>query len=159
MNFDLNLLSEYKELLQTTNLREGYQEFIKLFRYIRAALEKSMPEYRFQGNIVENGMEYSYFLFTNDHLKEKGLKIAVVFVHKEFQFEVWLSGFNRKYQSEYYDLLKGKNIPFELTDNPARRDYILRVTLEETVDISDGSLLIKEIKSISNELLTFVDTM
>ena len=159
MNFDANLLSEYKELIQTTNLREGYQEFIKLFRYIRVSLEKSMPEYKFQGNIVENGMDYSYFLFTNDLLKEKGLKIAVVFVHREFQFEVWLSGFNRKYQSKYYDLLKGKNIPFELTDNPARKDYILRVALEESVDISDGSLLIKEVKSISNELLMFVETL
>lgn len=58
MDFDVDLLLEYKELLQTTNLKECYQEFIKLFRYIRVALEKSMPEYKFQGNIVENGMDY-----------------------------------------------------------------------------------------------------
>lgn len=159
MNFDVDLLSEYKELLQTTNLRESYQEFIKLFRYIRLSLEKSMPEYKVQGNIVENGMDYSYFLFTNKNLKEKGLKMAVVFVHSNFQFEVWLSGYNRNYQSKYYDLLKGKNISFELTDNPTRKDYILRVTLEESVDLSDGNLLIKEIKSISNKLLMFVETL
>lgn len=159
MNFDVDLLSEYKELLQTTNLRECYQEFIKLFRYIRVSLEKSMPEYKFQGNIVENGMDYSYFLFTNKNLKEKGLKMAVVFVHSNFQFEVWLSGYNRNYQSKYYDLLKGKNIPFELTDNPTQKDYILRVTLEGSVDLSDVSFLIKEIKSISNKLLMFVETL
>lgn len=159
MNFDVDLLSEYKELLQTTNLREAYQEFIKLFRYIRLSLEKSMPEYKFQGNIVENGMDYSYFLFTNKNLKEKGLKMAVVFVHSNFRFEVWLSGYNRNHQLKYYDLLKGKNIPFELTDNPIRKDYILRVTLEESADIWDGSLLIKEIKSISNKLLMFVETL
>lgn len=127
MNFDRNLLSEYKELLQTTNLRKGYQEFIKLFRYIRVSLEKNMSEYKFQGNIVENGMDYSYFLFTSESLKEKGLKIAIVFVHSNFQFEVWLSGYNRNYQLKYYDLLKGKNIPFQLTDNPARKDYIFYV--------------------------------
>ena len=159
MNFDVNLLSEYKELLQTTNIKECYQEFIKLFRYIRVTLAKSMPEYKFQGNIVENGMDYSYFLFINKNLKEKGLKMAVVFVHSNFQFEVWLSGYNRKYQSKYYDLLKEKNIPFELTDNPIRKDFILRVTLEESADISDGSLLIKEIKSISNKLLMFIETL
>lgn len=159
MNFDVALLSEYKELLQTTNLRECYQEFIKLFRYIRVALEKSMPEYKFQGNIIENGMDYSYFLFTNKNLKEKGLKMAVVFVHSNFRFEVWLSGYNRNCQSRYYDLLKEKNIPFELTDNPTRKDYILRVPLEESVDLSDGSFLVKRIKSISNELLMFVETL
>ena len=85
--------------------------------------------------------------------------MAVVFVHSNFQFEVWLSGYNRNYQSKYYDLLKGKNISFELTDNPIRKDYILRVTLEESVDLSDGNLLIKEIKSISNKLLMFVETL
>lgn len=159
MNFDADLLSGYKELLRTTNIVECYQEFIKLFRYVRVVLEKSMPEYKFQGSIVENGMDYSYFLFTNDHLKEKGLKIAVVFVHREFQFKVWLSGFNRKYQSKYYDLLKGKTIPFELTDNPTRNDYILSVTLERSVDISDGSLLIKEIERVSKDLVMLVETL
>ncbi len=159
MNFDRNLLSEYKELLQTTNLRKGYQEFIKLFRYIRVSLEKNMPEYKFQGNIVENGMDYSYFLFTNESLKEKGLKIAIVFVHSNFQFEVWLSGYNRNYQLKYYDLLKGKNIPFQLTDNPARKDYILRVVLEENVDISDADLLTERIQNISDDLLMFAETL
>lgn len=159
MKFDMDLLLEYKELLQKTNLRECYQEFIKLFRYIRVSLEKSMPEYKFQGNIVENGMDYSYFSFTNHQLKEKGLKIAVIFVHRDFQFEVWLSGFSRKYQSKYYDLLKERNIPFELTDNPAQKDYILRTTLDGTVDLSDGSLLIKEIRNILDELLMFAETL
>lgn len=159
MNFDRNLLSEYKELLQTTNLRKGYQEFIKLFRYIRVSLEKNMPEYKFQGNIVENGMDYSYFLFTNESLKEKGLKIAIVFVHSNFQFEVWLSGYNRNYQLKYYDLLKGKNIPFQLTDNPARKNYILRVVLEENVDISDADLLTERIQNISDDLLMFAETL
>ena len=159
MNFDRNLLSEYKELLQTTNLRKGYQEFIKLFRYIRVSLEKNMPEYKFQVNIVENGMDYSYFLFTNESLKEKGLKLAIVFVHSNFQFEVWLSGYNRNYQLKYYDLLKGKNIPFQLTDNPARKDYILRVVLEENVDISDADLLTERIQNISDDLLMFAETL
>lgn len=159
MNFDRNLLSEYKELLQTTNLRKGYQEFIKLFRYIRVSLEKNMSEYKFQGNIVENGMDYSYFLFTSESLKEKGLKIAIVFVHSNFQFEVWLSGYNRNYQLKYYDLLKGKNIPFQLTDNPARKDYILRVVLEENVDISDADLLTERIQNISDDLLMFAETL
>ena len=118
-----------------------------------------MSEYKFQGNIVENGMDYSYFLFTSESLKEKGLKIAIVFVHSNFQFEVWLSGYNRNYQLKYYDLLKGKNIPFQLTDNPARKDYILRVVLEENVDISDADLLTERIQNISDDLLMFAETL
>lgn len=159
MNFDKDLLSGYKKLIQTTHVRECYREFIRLFRYIRVSLEKSMPEYNFQGNITENAMDYSYFAFTNDNLKEKGLKIAVVFVHKEFRFQVWLCGTNRKYQAEYYEILKDKNIPFELAGNPSQKDYILCATLDEAADISDGNFLTEKIKSMADELVMFAETL
>lgn len=155
MKFNRDLLNEYKTLLQTTDLIEAYQEFIKLFRFLRIELEKTMTEYRFQGNIAENGMDYSYFLFWNEELKSKGLKIAVVFVHRDFRFEVWVSGFNRKYQSKYYDILKDKEIPFELTSSPTKTDYILRVPADIS-DISNGDYVVEKIKSISDELLIFI---
>ncbi len=155
MNFNRDLLNEYKTLLQTTDLIEAYQEFIKLFRFLRIELEKTMTEYRFQGNIAENGMDYSYFLFWNEELKSKGLKIAVVFVHRDFRFEVWVSGFNRKYQSKYYDILKDKEIPFELTSSPTKTDYILRVPADIS-DISNGDYVVEKIKSISDEILIFI---
>ncbi len=84
MNFDKNLLMTYKKLIQTTELERSYQEFLRLFRFLRVELEKELPDYRFQGNIVENGMDYSYFQFTNDTLKKKGLKIAVTSIHRNF---------------------------------------------------------------------------
>ena len=155
MNFNRDLLNEYKTLLQTTDLIEAYQEFIKLFRFLRIELEKTMTEYRFQGNIAENGMDYSYLLFWTEEIKSKGLKIAVVFVHRDFRFEVWVSGFNRKYQSKYYDILKDKEIPFELTSSPTKTDYILRVPADIS-DISNGDYVVEKIKSISDELLIFI---
>ena len=155
MNFNRDLLNEYKTILQTTDLIKAYQEFIKLFRFLRIELEKTMTEYRFQGNIAENGMDYSYFLFWNEELKSKGLKIAVVFVHRDFRFEVWVSGFNRKYQSKYYDILKDKEIPFDLTSSPTKTDYILRVPADIS-DISNGDYVVEKIKSVSDELLIFI---
>lgn len=118
MHFDAGLLLEYQELLQTTRLIACYREFIRLFRWVRVELEKRMPEYKFQGSITENGMEFSYFQFTSPELKEKGLKAAVVFVHRNFQFQVWVSGFNRRYQAHYYDVWKDQPRPNRL--HPAR---------------------------------------
>ena len=40
MNFNSNYLETYKNLLETTELQLGYQEFIKLFRFLRVGLEK-----------------------------------------------------------------------------------------------------------------------
>lgn len=146
MKFDIELLNDYKTLIQTTNLEESYQEFIALFRYIRIEMEKQFPEYKFQGNIVENGMNYSYFQFTNDKLKNEGLKIAVVFIHRKFQFEIWLSGFNRKIQCQYYNIWNNAFIPFELANNPNKQDYILRIPLRNDLDLADGSSVVFEIK-------------
>jgi len=157
MNFDKNLLMTYKKLIQTTELERSYQEFLRLFRFLRVELEKELGDYRFQGNIIENGMDYSYFQFTNDRLKKKGLKIAVTFVHRNFQFEVWLSGFNRKIQCNYYELLKDTRQPFSLTEDPKRSDYILRIPLDQNLDISDGKRVLSEIKDASLRLLGYME--
>lgn len=56
MTFDGELLASYRALLQHTDLQKAYQEFVRLFRYLRVQLEKQLPGYTFQGGIVENAM-------------------------------------------------------------------------------------------------------
>lgn len=152
LDFNKDLLDEYKRFIQTTNLEKAYQEFISLFRYVRIQLEKQLQEYHFQGNIVENAMDYSYFQFTNENLKQHGLKIAVVFAHREFRFEVWLSGFNRKTQCKYYNMLKSHTTSFELTDEPNRTDFILRSAVENA-DISKADHVVFAIKTAALPLI------
>ena len=65
MTFDGELLASYRALLQHTDLQKAYQEFVRLFRYLRVQLEKQLPGYTFQGGIVENAMDYAYFQFTD----------------------------------------------------------------------------------------------
>jgi hypothetical protein len=130
-------ISEYKRLIQTTNLQKGYQEFVKFFRQLRTFLQNELPEYAFTGNIVENNMDYSYFQFTDEYLKSKGLKIVIAFVHADFDFQIWLSGMNRKIQSEQYEILKSKQHPFALTENPNKTDYILKMKLIDDCNYND----------------------
>lgn len=61
MQFDSTLLETYYTLLQTTNLQKAYQEWLRMFRYLRGALEQQLPGYRFRGSVNENGMDYAYF--------------------------------------------------------------------------------------------------
>lgn len=157
MKFDRNLLNTYRTLLQTTELQKSYQEFVALFRFLRIRLAELMPEYKFQGNIVENAMDYSYFQFTDEELKAAGLKIAVVFVHADFRFEVWLSGVNRKVQRKYYEQLKDCELAYELTDNPERKDYILRCPIDDGFDISDGEAAAEEIRKAAVEMIRYAE--
>ncbi len=155
MKFNAQKLEVYKKLIETTELQEGYQEFIKLFRYLRIELEKDLYDFSFSGSIVENRMDFAYFQLLSDELKEKGLKAQIVFVHKEYQFEVWISGFNRKIQCNYYNYLKDQNIKYIVNSNPNRVDYIIKSPLPKDIDISNGVELIEQLKSEVNGIVTF----
>lgn len=135
---------EYQRLLQTTELQKGYQEFVKFFRQLRTYLQNEIPHFTFTGNIVENNMDYSYFQFTDADLKAEGLKIVVVFVHADFEYQIWLSGLNREIQTKHQQCMKAV-FPLEqifypylpvLTDNPAKTDYIVKAKLVDDVDYS-----------------------
>lgn len=159
MVFNKNYLNEYKRLIKTTDLQKGYQEFIKLFRFLRIGLEKELPDYTFSSNIVENNMDYSYFQLVDTRLKELGIKIQVVFKHEEFRFEIWASGYNRKIQNRYYEKLKNKELPFILNNQPSRIDYILSFPQYENIDLSDGEGLIRIIKSSTIELIKSISDL
>jgi hypothetical protein len=105
-----------------------------------------MTDYKFTGNIVENNMDYSYFQFTNDYLLSRGLKIVIAFIHKEFTYEVWLSGMNRKVQEKYHVLLNSKKHPYILSPNPNKYDYIIKESLVKDIDYEDCDKLFISIK-------------
>lgn len=154
MNVNGKYLKEYENIMKSTNLQRDYQEFIKFFRYLKIYLEKEMPEYKFTGNIVENNMDYSYFQFSNETLKSKGLKIVIVFVHKTCNYEVWLSGINRKVQVQYHKELLNSYSKYTITSDPTRLDYILKHIIISDCDYSNIDRLIHEIKS---ETLNFIE--
>jgi hypothetical protein len=156
VNFNSEYLETYKSLLATTELQLGYQEFIKLFRFLRIELEKELPDFSFSGNIIENNMDFAYFQITDKDLREKGVKIQVVFVHKSFRFEVWASGYSRKIQCSYYNKLKNQPLKYYLNDNPERIDYIFKAEIEKDIQLHSGDLVISKIKPVVLEMIIFV---
>ena len=155
MQFDAGLLETYRQLVQTTSLADSYGEFVRLFRFLRVQMEKEMPQFQFQGNIVENAMDYSYFQFTSQELKSRGLKIAVVFLHRQFRLEVWLSGVNRSSQKRWFPVLAAEDCPFLWTENPERSDYILRSPLPEDWNLADGDGTVSMLKQKALELIAW----
>lgn len=151
MHFDPALLETYFTLLQTTDLQKAYQEFIRLFRFLKNELERQMPDFRFQSSITENAMDYAYFSFTNPALKEKGLKLVVAFYHKSFRLEVWFSGFNRTVQCQWAEHWKDCPPPMELTPNPHQTDFVVRLPVE--TDLSDGEKMVAAVKEAAVQLL------
>ena len=92
-------------------------------------------------------MDMTYFSFFPKTFKRRNLKIAVVFIHDVFRFEVWLAGVNRDVQAKYWKLLKENNWnKYHISSNPRGVDYIVDHILIDDPDFSDLDTLTKQIE-------------
>lgn len=159
MSFEQSVFQEYKHIIETTSIQKCYQQIMKLLKYIASELEKEMPEYTFMGRVVENQMDFSYFQATRESLKEAGLKVQIVFIHSTCEFEVWISGYNRKIQCRYYKMLCNSECPFEVCSDPERNDFILKATVEKGITTDTPEAIIAEIKGEITELEAYIQKL
>lgn len=97
-------------------------------------------------------MDMSYFSLTTKLLKNKGLKIAIVYLHEKGYFEVWLSARNREISKQYKSVFCGKSfngitvfhdynnqdaiIEYILTSSPNFEEQVLLTdTIEQGVEL------------------------
>ena len=160
-----DLLDNNKQsTLTNTLLNDPRIEFTKSFRIISehvnllrdTALNSEEDKIIIYGHSL-NAMDYSYFQFSDQALKSRGLKIVVVFIHKQFRFEIGLSGVNRSNQKRFHDLLAGQYGPFLPAENPERMDFILRAPLPENWDMTDGDAMVSALKEKSLDLIDWAE--
>lgn len=156
MGIQFEYIQEYESLLKTTHLQRDYQEFVKFFKQLRVSLEQELPDCSFLGGIMENGMDYSYFQFTSDALREQGLKIVIAYVHTTCSLEVWLSGVNRKTQASVFARLQKTGTDYEQTPDPNRFDYILKEKILPARGFSSGDELFAELHANVSRFLEHV---
>ena len=66
-----------------------------------------------------------------------GLKVAIVFIHDSFRFEVWLAGANKKIRSEYWKLINDNGwSKYSLVPTTQAADAIIEHILAEEPDFS-----------------------
>ena len=74
-------------------------------------------------------------------------KIAIVFLHEAFRFEVWLSAANKKVQREYWELVKESNwSKYRIPSTLKGFDSIVECVLVDNPDFSDLDSLTKGIE-------------
>jgi hypothetical protein len=102
-------IDEYKLQLKKGSIQKAYRGLLKYLMDLRAYFRKKYPAYYVSGNIYCGYMDMSYFSFFPESLKKRKLKIAIVFIHQTCSFEIWLAGYNKKVQMEYWQLFKDSN--------------------------------------------------
>jgi hypothetical protein len=110
-NFDMGSLNdavrEYTAQLGLGHIQKAYRGIMSFFSDLKADLERKYPDYS-TGAVYPGYLDMTYFAFTPPSLRSSKLKIAVVYLHEEGRFELWLAGNNRRTQAEVGRLLGQK---------------------------------------------------
>jgi hypothetical protein len=147
-------ISEYTNQLQIGQIQKAYKGIMSFMSALKTTLESRHPDYSGSG-LYFGYMDMTYFAFTPLELKRRNLKIAIVYLHQENRFELWLGGSNRKVQSEYINYFKGKDLGgYMLSQVSPSVDSIIELIVCEQPDFEDADKLMK---IIEEKTISFAD--
>lgn len=154
-------VSIYKEQLKKGDILIAYNELVKFVMKLRTDFIKSLSDqYSFAG-ILHGYMDYTYFYYSNDFLKNKKLKLGLVLNHSQMRFEIWLLGNTIPNQKKYWELLKTTKWNKDKTEMP--KYSVLETTLIENPDFNNLNALTKQIETkmikVSDEILDYLKTL
>ncbi len=154
-NFN-NYVAIYKEQLKKGDIQKAYTGLVKYVSNLRTHFSKTMINDFSFGNISQGYMDYTYFYFFNEFLRERKLRFGIVLNHEKMRFELWLMGHNAEVQSNYWDLLKQTKWNEKQPTKPKYSE--LEVVLVENPDFDDLETLTAKIKKeVANYLKEIID--
>ena len=139
-------VKEYTSQLNKGHIQKAYKGIMNFMSELKVYLESQHPDY-ITSALYFGYMDMSYFAFTPSILKDKKLKIAIVYLHEECKFELWLAANNRKIQEEYVGILSNKNLGrFTLSQIQPGVDSIIASTIIEQPNFDNLAELKKQLE-------------
>ena len=130
-------MQDYRRQMEKGVINRAYQGLMGYLGFLRSRLQKNHPDYHLS-TLYQGYLDMSYFSFTPPALKEKNLKIAIVFLHEAFRFEVWLAAANKRVQEKYWKTIKEYGWEkYGLVPSTQGADAILEHTLVEDPNFGD----------------------
>jgi len=124
----------YTEALKDGKIQRAYRGIMEFMSSLRTRLEVTHPDHVVSA-LYAGYMDMTYFAFTPSVLKEKRLKIAIVYLHPDHRFEVWLGAINRNVQKETLRQIEGKDLlGYNLGEIKPGEDAILSSILVDHPD-------------------------
>lgn len=130
-------LNIYRREVEKGAIQKAYKLLMDSISTLKSNFEKKYPDF-FISEIYHGYMDMTYFSFTPQPIKNLKLKIAIVFIHNRFVFEVWLVGQNKQIQAEYWRIVKEKKWSrYQVPDSIEGIDYIMKNVLLENPNFGD----------------------
>jgi ABC-type transport system substrate-binding protein len=137
-------IAAYTQQLQQGEIQIAYKGILEFIGKLRAAFIKKYPHYDVS-SIYQGYLDMSYFSLSTKSLKDKGLKIAIVYLHEKGSFEVWLSARNRDIARTHQSILDRLSDEMKVFHDKNNQDAIAECILTCTPDFEDQALLINTI--------------
>ncbi len=139
-------MGEYRRQLQIGAVQKAYKGLMQYIMSLRTHLAAEHPDY-FVSGLYYGYMDMTYFSFYPAALKDRSLKVAIVFLHEACRFEAWLAGYNKQIQSQYWNLFKQNGWDrYRLVPNPQGADSILEAVLVANPDFEQLEDLTEQIE-------------
>ena len=138
---------EFREQLEKGAIQKAYQGLMQYMLRLKNHFTNQYPDFSVPGSIYSGYMDMTYFSVIPGSLKDRELKIAIVFVYEPFRFEVWLSGRNQKVMAKYWKLFTERGWDrYMIAPQGKWADSILEHVLVENPDFSDLEALTSQIE-------------
>lgn len=142
------LMKEYRCQMKLGIIPNAYKGLMEYILTLRNHFANRYPHFSVPGSIYFGYMDMTYFSLLPDELKNRKLKIAVVFIHETCRFEVWLSAVNKQVQARYWEFFKQSGWDkYRLVPAIQGADSILEQVLDDHPDFSDLEALTRKIES------------
>lgn len=149
-------LNIYRREVEKGDIQKAYKLLMASISTLKSNFEKKYPDF-FISEIYHGYMDMTYFSFTPQPIKNLKLKIAIVFIHNRFVFEVWLVGQNKQIQAKYWKIVKEKKWSrYQVPDSIEGIDYIAKNVLVETPNFFDLDNLSQ---NIATKVIMFIEDL
>jgi len=139
-------MNEYRKQLEKGAIQKAYQGLIQYMMSLKNHFSNKYPDYSVSSSIYYGFMDMTYFSVFPRPLKDRYLKIAIVFVYDSFRFEVWLSGKNQKVLAKYWKIFKESGWDrYKIAEQGKWADSVLEHVLVDDPDFSDLETLTRQI--------------
>ena len=140
-------MDEYRSQMKKGQIQQAYRGLMDYISTLKTYLKDKYPSYSVPGSIYFGYMDMTYFSFTSKALKDRNLKVAIVFVHETCRFEAWLAAVNKQVQEKYWKLIResGWN-QYHLVREVKGNDAILEHILVADPDFGDMDALTMQIE-------------
>ena len=152
-------IDEYKKQLEHGAIQKAYKGLMEYIMDLRTYFKNKYPDYDVSGSLYYGYMDMTYFSIFPKTLKDRRLKIAIVFLHETCRFEVWLAGVNKQVQTQYWNLIKdnGWN-KYHVVSTTKGADSIIEYVLVDNPDFTDLDALTKQIEKATVKFVKDVES-